>query len=203
MIDPIQQQLIAARRNQILDAAAVVFAEKGFHPTTIRDVAKQAGIADGTIYNYFDSKSALLLGIFERMRDSIMAQNPVPVPDQLDFPTFIRLFLSQPLMVLKQDNFGLFRIIVSEMMVNEELRDLYYQQVLEPTLMMAEAFFGEQAAKLGMSEIEAKLTVRAISSMMMGLMLEHIMGDSTLIDHWETVPDVLTNLLLNGLQHKP
>ncbi|MDX1990860.1 MAG: helix-turn-helix domain-containing protein [bacterium] len=78
MSDAIQQQLIAARRNQILDAAAVVFAEKGFHPTTIRDVAKQAGIADGTIYNYFDSKPALLLGIFERMRDSIMAQTRCP-----------------------------------------------------------------------------------------------------------------------------
>ncbi|MDX1990859.1 MAG: hypothetical protein SF029_00620 [bacterium] len=127
----------------------------------------------------------------------------MPIPDELDFPTFIRLFLSQPLMVLKQDNFGLFRIIVSEMMVNEELRNLYYQQVLEPTLMMAEAFFQEQAAKLGMGEIEARLTVRAISSMMMGLMLEHIMGDSTLIDHWEAVPDVLTNLLLNGLHDKP
>jgi AcrR family transcriptional regulator len=35
MKDSIQEQLIAARRNQILDAATKVFAEKGFHPTTI------------------------------------------------------------------------------------------------------------------------------------------------------------------------
>ncbi|NJM77475.1 MAG: helix-turn-helix transcriptional regulator [Acaryochloridaceae cyanobacterium RU_4_10] len=72
MKDPIQEQLIVARRNQILDAAAKVFAEKGFHPATIRDVAREASIADGTIYNYFKNKSALLLGILERMRESVM-----------------------------------------------------------------------------------------------------------------------------------
>ncbi len=43
--DPIQAQLIAARRKQILEAAVKVFAEKGFHQTTIKDIAREAGIA--------------------------------------------------------------------------------------------------------------------------------------------------------------
>ena len=45
--DPIQELVKKARRNQILDAATKVFAEKGFHPTTIKDIATVAGIADG------------------------------------------------------------------------------------------------------------------------------------------------------------
>ena len=53
--DPIQELVKKARRNQILDAATKVFAEKGFHSTTIKDIAREAGIADGTIYNYFGS----------------------------------------------------------------------------------------------------------------------------------------------------
>jgi AcrR family transcriptional regulator len=53
MTAPIQQQLIYARKNQILNAAAAVFAEKGFQPTTIHNIANVAGIADGTIHNYF------------------------------------------------------------------------------------------------------------------------------------------------------
>lgn len=202
MTDPIQQQLVAARKNQILDAAAVVFAEKGFHPTTIRDIAKQAGIADGTIYNYFDSKPALLLGIFERMRNTIIQENMPPAPDELDFRSFIRTFLQQPLMGLKQDNFALFRIVISEMMVNETLRTLYYSQILEPTLLMAEAYFGQQAAKRGISPEDASLTIRAISAMILGLMLEHIMGDTTVADRWEELPDFLTDLLVNGLNDK-
>src|SRR5436305_14297060 len=70
MKDSLQEQLIAARRNQILDAATKVFAAKGFHPTTIRDIAREAGIADGTIYNYFENKTALMLGILDRLNES-------------------------------------------------------------------------------------------------------------------------------------
>ena len=46
-----------------------MFAQKGFHPTTTKDIAKEAGIAEGTIYNYFESKTALLIGIFDLMRE--------------------------------------------------------------------------------------------------------------------------------------
>jgi AcrR family transcriptional regulator len=195
MTDPIQQQLIAARKNQILDAAAIVFAEKGFHPTTIRDIAKQAGIADGTIYNYFQSKPALLMGIFERMRETIIQENMPPAPDELDFRTFVRLFIAQPLTGLKRDNFALFRIINSEMMVNEELRTLYYKEILEPTLMMAEAYL----IKHGMNPTQVHLTTRVISSLIMGLMLQIIMGDTTLTEHWDELPDFITDLLLKGI----
>ncbi len=198
--DPIQAQLIAARRNQILDAAAKVFAEKGFHPTTIKDIAAEAGIAHGTIYNYFENKTALLLGIFDRMKASIIQENVPLALDEMDLHTFIRKVVSLPLMGLKKDNFALFRIVVSEMMVNEELRTLYYQQVLEPTLTMADGYFQKQAAEQGLSPAKAKLTIRAISGMVMGLMLEYIMGDSTLATQWEELPDVLADLILHGIQ---
>ena len=198
--DPIQAQLIAARRNQILDAAAKVFAEKGFHPTTIKDIAAEAGIAHGTIYNYFENKTALLLGIFDRMKTSIIQENIPLAPDEMDLHTFIRTVLPLPLMGLKKDNFALFRIVVSEMMVNEELRALYHKQVLEPTLAMADGYFQKYAAKQGLSTVKARLTIRAISGMIMGLMLEYIMGDSTLATHWEELPDVLVDLILHGIQ---
>jgi AcrR family transcriptional regulator len=47
------------RREQIMAAAKEVFARKGFHATTIADIAKQAGLAYGSIYWYFDSKEEL------------------------------------------------------------------------------------------------------------------------------------------------
>jgi AcrR family transcriptional regulator len=198
MTGPIQQQLIEARKNQILDAAAVVFAEKGFHSTTIRDIARQAGIADGTIYNYFENKPALLLGIFERMRSKIIQATP-PASGELDPRTFIRTMISHPLMALKQDNFALFRIVISEMMVNDELRTRYYQQILEPTLAMAEADFEKLAAQRGQSPEDARLILRAISGMVLGLLLEQTMGDPVLAEHWDKLPDLLADLILNGL----
>jgi AcrR family transcriptional regulator len=47
--DPIGAMLVAARRTQILDAAIAVFSEKGFHRATIKEIARVAAIADGTI----------------------------------------------------------------------------------------------------------------------------------------------------------
>ncbi|MEE6176582.1 TetR/AcrR family transcriptional regulator [Mycobacterium sp. 050134] len=47
------------RRDQIMAAAKEVFARKGFHETTIADIAKQAGLAYGSVYWYFQSKDEL------------------------------------------------------------------------------------------------------------------------------------------------
>jgi TetR/AcrR family fatty acid metabolism transcriptional regulator len=198
MTDTFQQQLITARRNQILDAAAIVFAERGFHPTTIRDVARQAGIADGTIYNYFDSKTALLLGIFERMKASILAGS-APLPENMDLRTFLQTFLTHPLNALQADNFALFRIIVSEMMVSQELRTLYLEQVLQPTTGLAEQVFRRFAAERGLTEEQASLTIRTVSSMILGLLLQRVMGDPVLEAHWEQLPDLIADLIVSGI----
>ena len=61
------QRLIEERRNQILDAAALLFARKGYKGATIREIAREAGVAEGTIYNYFDSKHDLLISLPQRI----------------------------------------------------------------------------------------------------------------------------------------
>jgi AcrR family transcriptional regulator len=57
------------RREQILEAALAVFSQKGYHATNVSDVAARAGVSQGTIYWYFESKEALfnsaLLSVFE------------------------------------------------------------------------------------------------------------------------------------------
>src|SRR5271167_684787 len=53
------------KRERILDAAVRVFAKKGFYATRVSEVARAAGVADGTIYLYFKSKDELLVSLFE------------------------------------------------------------------------------------------------------------------------------------------
>ena len=53
------------KRRQILDAAVLVFAATGFHKSRVSDIAREAGVADGTIYLYFKSKDDVLISIFE------------------------------------------------------------------------------------------------------------------------------------------
>ena len=54
-----REQLKEERRRQILEAALAVFSQRGYHATNVSDVAAQAGVSQGTIYWYFDSKEAL------------------------------------------------------------------------------------------------------------------------------------------------
>lgn len=203
MKDAIQEQFAAARRNQILDAAAKAFAEKGFHATTIKDIAREAGLADGTIYIYFANKQALLLGIFDRMRESIL-QSPDLLPaGEPDIRAVLKTFWGHPLRALSADHFALFRVILSEMMVNAELRALYQQQILEPTLRLAEQQFQHWIDAGLIQPVNVGLTVRALSSLVMGLLLEAILDDTTLTDQWEHLPDFLTDLILNGIRNTP
>lgn len=48
------------RRKHIVETAAICFIEQGFHQTSIRDIAKRAGISLGNLYNHFESKTALI-----------------------------------------------------------------------------------------------------------------------------------------------
>lgn len=53
------------KRERILKAAIKVFARKGFYATRVSEIAKAAGVADGTIYLYFKNKDDVLVSIFE------------------------------------------------------------------------------------------------------------------------------------------
>jgi TetR/AcrR family fatty acid metabolism transcriptional regulator len=62
----------ADRRDAILRAATQVFARRGFFQSQVADIAREAGVAAGTVYLYFRSKDDLLVSIFERtMRDTL------------------------------------------------------------------------------------------------------------------------------------
>jgi len=60
------------KREAILRAAITVFAHNGYFNSKVADIAREAGVADGTVYLYFKSKDDLLVSIFERsMREGL------------------------------------------------------------------------------------------------------------------------------------
>ena len=70
------EQLREQRKTQLLAAAQRVFARQGFHAATVSDVAAEAGVSQGTVYHYFDSKESLFLAVFtqwcqKNLRDEI------------------------------------------------------------------------------------------------------------------------------------
>src|SRR5437867_4570105 len=59
------------RRTQILDAALICFAKRGFHQASMHDISAEAGISVGLIYRYFDNKDAVISAMADRHKKEI------------------------------------------------------------------------------------------------------------------------------------
>src|SRR5689334_4194142 len=59
------------RRSQILEAALVCFAKRGFHQTSMHDISSEAGISVGLIYRYFENKEAVISAMADRHKKEI------------------------------------------------------------------------------------------------------------------------------------
>ncbi len=82
-----KEQMAEVRRSQILMGAAQVFAEKGFHKATTKQIAKAGGVSEGTIYNYFKNKRELLLALIDSIglqsfKNIVMAVEPPDNPKE-------------------------------------------------------------------------------------------------------------------------
>ncbi len=68
-----RQRRITRRKKEILDAAARIFAEKGYANATTREIAEAADLAEGTLYNYYGGKREILLAILDETQAVIDA----------------------------------------------------------------------------------------------------------------------------------
>ena len=62
-----RRDVSAERKNQILDAAMVVFARSGFHEARMDDIVQESGLSKGTLYWYFKSKEEIITAISQRL----------------------------------------------------------------------------------------------------------------------------------------
>jgi len=196
--DPVKAQLIAARRAQILQAAIQVFAQQGFHRTTIRAIADVAGVSDGTIYNYFENKDALLLGILDQFNRTDERADDFDTGAQQDFQTFYTEYL-QKRMALLWPNAEVFRAVLPEVLVRPDLRELYLQRVLTPTFAVAERYLQEKMDDGELRSLDVELTARAMAAQVFGLLMLHLLDDPVTTDQQADFPALLAEMLVKGV----
>jgi AcrR family transcriptional regulator len=197
--DTFQAQVAALRRTQILDAAAQVFAARGFHRTTVRDVAKAAGVADGTIYNYFENKTALLLGILDRLNENERRAIDLAQAQATDLRTFTHRYFQNHLLVFANENQELLRVVLSEVLVNAELRERYLEQIVVPTFVGVMQQLAPLAEQGRLRTENLQLTLQLMSSMLLGVLMARMFDEQSAQSTWEQLPDVLTDLFFEGL----
>ncbi len=82
-----------AKRTAMMQAAVRVFAEKGYHAATVRDIVTEAGVAIGTFYFYFPDKETLFNHLFEETAAFLLQTLDQAINSRTTFPAHPKEFL--------------------------------------------------------------------------------------------------------------
>src|SRR5215204_1438961 len=195
----VRDLVVAARREQILRAATRVFAEKGFSRATTREVAREAGISEGTIYNYFEDKYALLMATMDVLNETERRAGDFEASLAENFEDFVEAYLHHRMAVI-WDNREVFRVVLSEMLVNARLRERYMREVVEPTMEIGEENFRERIKQGKARATDVALATRAGAAAVLGLLVLGLLGDEEVGARWDEAAGVLSGMLLHGLE---
>ncbi|MBN2060949.1 MAG: TetR/AcrR family transcriptional regulator [Deltaproteobacteria bacterium] len=111
---PVRTEL---RRSQIIETATRVFAAKGFSNATISEIARQANMGDATLYEYFENKEAILLGIPEVYLKDLMSSEDMRFQGLSSTEEKLRKCIWQWIwMLYSNDEFS--RVLVMELLRN-------------------------------------------------------------------------------------
>jgi len=102
-----------SKEKRIRQAAVRVFSRKGFYKTRAEEIAQEAGVAVGTIYNYFANKEEILLSIFQAEFEERIELFRELLGRDLSLPEIIQRILEAHFALLKQKG-GLARVLVRE-----------------------------------------------------------------------------------------
>jgi TetR/AcrR family transcriptional regulator, fatty acid metabolism regulator protein len=183
---------------QIIDAAVIVIAENGYHQAQVSKIAKEAGVADGTIYLYFKNKEDILISVF-REKMAIFITNLQDVLDK-DLDTSERLLkmIANHFRVLHEDRH---LAIVTQLELRQSGKKLRLRinEVLKDYLDLLDVILVEGIEN---GELSSTLDVRLGRQMVFGTIDETItswvMNDQK-YDLMKLSPEV-HRLLLNGMK---
>ncbi len=185
------------RRRHILEAATTVFALRGYHRTTIRDIAATAGVADGTIYRVFENKAAILVGLLDPLDDR---SAPLPSPDlEIDPEVFIRSMLGDAWRRFTPPVLDALRIVMSEALVDASLRAMYIERIIAPAIVLPTPVIERLVATKRLAPVQPALVVRALISAVMGFVVLRLLGEPWVVERWESIPEHVSDLLMRGL----
>ena len=189
---------IAARQEQILEAAAAVFSQNGYERATMREIAQEADVSEGTLYNYFDNKIDLLNGVAKTFAGEITRKIADIEADNL------KDMMAQ----LLTDRFRsgrerrLFMLFLYEARLNPEIQQYYGQQALQRIIDETEKRFRSLIDAGVMRPVDPALAARTISAAIMGFATLYELGRHSGKDNGfspEKLGTEVTDIFLDGL----
>ena len=190
------------KRSEILEAAMAVFARNGFHRSRMEEVASEAGIGKGTVYEYFDSKHQLLQALHGYMLAKLKDYYSEELKGIEEPPAIIRGFLAAALASFRQwepffyvfcDVWAEAGRLEQQSLLRLQLRDAYKSSIGDLTMVIEAGVAG------GFFDCEQpRLAAEHILACVDGLAL-HWLYDPDAFD-LEQMTESLTRTVLRSLQ---
>ncbi|MBH0059589.1 TetR/AcrR family transcriptional regulator [Pseudoalteromonas sp. NZS71] len=165
-----------ARREQILTAAAECFRRKGYHGAGMAEISKTAGMSAGHIYNYFESKEAIIESIIEKDMEEMFS-----IFQQFeDHPGDVLGALLDGLNIGVQRHMDTGACVVDLDMMAEAGRNVKVASLLrdmdtQARGRMRQLLTSERSALKDIDELELESRINVIFSMMAGLLLRKLL----------------------------
>lgn len=194
-----KDQMAEVRRTQILLGAAQVFAAKGFHKATTKQIAKAAGVSEGTIYNYFDNKRDLLLAMVEMLATQTFKHIGFDHPPDDPGEFFKQVLMDRYRLI--EEHGHIIAPLVAEIFADVSLREAIYSQVLKPMTGLVEQYIQHQIEAGTFKPVNPVVATRAfIGTMIINTSLKFSGLDSRYeAISAETLIDEVVSLFLDGL----
>ncbi|MBH0000050.1 MULTISPECIES: TetR/AcrR family transcriptional regulator [unclassified Pseudoalteromonas] len=165
-----------ARREQILTAAAECFRRKGYHGAGMAEISKTAGMSAGHIYNYFESKEAIIESIIEKDMEEMFSI----FQKFEDHPGDVLAALLDGLNIGVQRHMDTGSCVIDLDMMAEAGRNIKVATLLRETDIQArgrmrQLLTSERSALKDIDELELESRINVIFSMMAGLLLRKLL----------------------------
>lgn len=164
------------KRERILKAAVKVFAKNGFHATRVSDVAKAAGVADGTIYLYFESKDELLVSLFEDRVGKLLAFMREELPKIAEPPARLRAVIDMQLGLLEGERDLAEVITVILRQSSRLMKEFAAPHFIEYLDAIAKIVSEGQASGAFRRDVSPHLVARAVFGALDGITLTWALG---------------------------
>ena len=167
-----KERITKERRQQILDAAYTVFTGKGFDLSTTAEIARTAGIAEGTIYNYFDNKRDLFTELLKShlLSDPIAGLMESPVAFDMNMlPGIIESRLN-----VFFDNAEVLLLLLGEIQRDPEMHKQFIEKVTAPGIRLLKMFLDSKIEEGIVRQLNADIVARILPAIMIGLTILRI-----------------------------
>jgi len=129
----------------ILDISLRLFSEKGYNPTSVRDIAKEVGITQSGLYNHFKGKDAILEALIVTLMDSAVVSifdNKSKEDLAASGKTILRSIATTfKLISFDKKNEALFKLLMQELFKNSAIRDIYNEHFYQANVKKLSTIF--------------------------------------------------------------